>query len=67
MSNLVSKIKNVLLTGPLDVVCGANMVYLAMNGNNLDKYEDVGTRAPISFGNYQTVLISFSIRTVSVY
>ena len=45
MSNLVSKIKNVLLTGPLDAVCGANVVYLAMNGNNLGKYEDVRTLA----------------------
>ncbi|GES99013.1 hypothetical protein GLOIN_2v1632380 [Rhizophagus clarus] len=45
MSNLVSKIENVLLTGPLDAVCGANVVYLAMNGNNLGKYEDVRTLA----------------------
>jgi hypothetical protein len=45
MSNLVSKIENVLLTGPLDAVCGASVVYLAMNGNNLDKYEDVRTLA----------------------
>ena len=41
MLNLVSKIENVLLTGPLDAVCGTNVIYLAMNGNNLDKYEDV--------------------------
>ena len=39
MSNLVSKIENVLLTGPLDAVCGSNVVYLAMNSNNLSKYE----------------------------
>ena len=45
MSNLVSKIENVLLTGPLDTVCSANVVYLAMNGNNLSKYEDVRTLA----------------------
>ena len=45
MSNLVSKIENVLLTGPLDAVCGANVVYLAINGNNLGKYEDVRTLA----------------------
>ena len=34
MSNFVSKIENVLLTGPLDVVCSANVIYLAMNSNN---------------------------------
>ena len=43
MSNLVSKIENILLNGPLDVVCGANVVYLAMNGNDLGNYEDVRT------------------------
>lgn len=45
MSNLVSKIENILLNGPLDAVCGANVVYLAMNGNDLGNYEDVRTLA----------------------
>nr|CAG8646908.1 12663_t:CDS:2 [Entrophospora candida] len=45
MSNIVSQIKNLFLTGHLDAVCGANVVYLAMNGNNLDRYEDIRTLA----------------------
>ena len=45
MSNLVSKIENILLNGPLDAVCDANVVYLAMNGNDLGNYEDVRTLA----------------------
>ncbi len=40
ISNLVSKIKNVLLTKPLDTVCDTNVIYLVMNGNSLGKYED---------------------------
>src|SRR3954447_20191255 len=45
MFNLVSKIENILLNGPLDAVCDANVVYLAMNGNDLGNYEDVRTLA----------------------
>ena len=45
MSNLVFKIKNILLNGSLDAICSANVVYLAMNGNNLGNYEDVRTLA----------------------
>src|SRR5581483_9466287 len=43
MSNLVSKIENILLNEPLDAVCDANVVYLAMNGNDLGNYEDIRT------------------------
>ncbi|GBB92058.1 hypothetical protein RclHR1_01960008 [Rhizophagus clarus] len=35
------RVKNILLNGPLDAVCGVNIVYLAMNGNDLSNYEDV--------------------------
>ncbi|CAJ0846816.1 7506_t:CDS:2 [Entrophospora sp. SA101] len=45
MSNIVSQIENLFLTGHLDAVCGANVVYLAMNGNNLGRYEDIRTLA----------------------
>ena len=45
MSNLVFKIKNILLNGSLDAICSANVVYLAMNGNDLGNYEDVRTLA----------------------
>ncbi|CAG8708432.1 12516_t:CDS:2, partial [Ambispora leptoticha] len=41
----ITQIKNLLLNGPLDAVCGANVVYLAMNGNNLSRYEDIRTLA----------------------
>jgi len=45
MSNLVSKIENILLNRSLDAVCGANVVYLAINDNDLGNYEDVRTLA----------------------
>ncbi|CAG8651691.1 24294_t:CDS:2, partial [Racocetra persica] len=41
MSNLKTKIENLLLSGPLDAICGASVVYLAMDGNNVGSYEDV--------------------------
>src|SRR5947199_10000617 len=41
MSNLKTKIENLFLTGPLDAICGASVVYLAMDGNNVGDYEEV--------------------------
>ncbi|CAG8638846.1 5681_t:CDS:2 [Acaulospora morrowiae] len=45
MSNLVSQIENFLLSGPLDAICGASVVYLAMSDNNVDRYEEIRTLA----------------------
>nr|CAG8592339.1 14326_t:CDS:2 [Entrophospora candida] len=41
MSNLVAKIVTFLLEEPLDAVCSASVVYLAMDNNTLGSYNDV--------------------------
>ncbi|CAJ0846966.1 6442_t:CDS:2 [Entrophospora sp. SA101] len=63
MSNLVSKIENLLLNGPLDAVCGANIVYLAMNGNHLGRYEDIRTLADRAVSSALTKITNTERRT----
>lgn len=41
MSNLKARVKKLFLTGDLDAICGASIVYLAMGSNNMRSYEDV--------------------------
>ena len=42
MSSQVTRIENLLLKEPLDAVCSASVIYLAMDDNNtLDSYNEV--------------------------
>ena len=41
MTHLVSKIEALLLEEPLDSLCGASAVYLAIENNNLPPFEYV--------------------------
>ncbi|CAG8837730.1 800_t:CDS:1, partial [Racocetra persica] len=41
MSDLVAKIENFLTQGTLETICGASVVYLAMDGDALYDYSDL--------------------------